>query len=117
MDFLKVTFNWWSNIKFRKTRCFCSEIETENNLTAAGTFHATKNETDINHVSNLTEKCKTMAAKLGYSELLSRLSSGDIVSNKIYYQKVLLRILMYNSAMNTSKHQKLQMKTELTTSF
>ena len=58
-----------------------------------------------------------MAAKLGYSELLSRLSSGDIVSNKIYYQKVLLRILMYNSAMNTSKHQKLQMKTELTTSF
>ena len=36
--------------------CFCSETDTENNLTAAGTFHATKNKVDINHVSNLTEK-------------------------------------------------------------
>ena len=41
--------------------------DTENNLTAAGTFHATKNKVDINHVPNLTEKWKTMAAKLGYS--------------------------------------------------
>ena len=67
--------------------CFCSEIDTENNLTAAGTFHATKNKVDVDHVSNLTEKWKTMAAKLEYSELLSRLSFGDIVSNELYYHK------------------------------
>ena len=67
--------------------CFCSETDTENNLTAAGTFHATKNKVDINHVSNLTEKWKTMAAKLDYSEPSSGLSSGEIVSNKLYYQK------------------------------
>ena len=28
-----------------------------------------------------------MAAKLDYSELLSRLSCGDIVSNELYYRK------------------------------
>ena len=67
--------------------CFCSETDTENNLTAACTFHATKNKVDINHLSNLTEKWKTMAAKLGYREPLSQLSSGDIVSNELYYHK------------------------------
>ena len=46
---------------------FMVPTDTENNLTAAGTFHATKNKVDINHVPNLTEKWKTMAAKLGYS--------------------------------------------------
>ena len=67
--------------------CFCSETDTENNLTAADTFHATKNKVDINHASNLTKKWKTMVAKLDYSELLSRLSSGDIVSDELYYHK------------------------------
>ena len=66
--------------------CFCSKTDTESNLTA-GTFHATKNKVDINHVSNLTEKWKTMAAKLDYSELLSKLLSGYIVSNELYYHK------------------------------
>ena len=38
-------------------------------------------------MANLTEKWKTVAAKLDYSELLSRLSSGDIVSSELYCHK------------------------------
>ena len=71
--------------------CFCSETDTENKLAAAGTFHATINKVDINHVSNLTAKWETMAAKLGYSELLSRLSSGYIVSNELYCHRSTIR--------------------------
>ena len=32
---------------------FFPKTNTENNLTVAGTFHATKNKVDINHLSNL----------------------------------------------------------------
>ena len=55
------------------------------------TLHATINKVDINHVSNLTAKWKTMAAKLSYSELLSRLSSGYIVSNELYCHRSTIR--------------------------
>ena len=58
--------------------CVCSKTDTENNLTAADTFHITKNKVDINRVLNLT--------LLGDSEL-SQLSSGDIVSNDFYDHK------------------------------
>ena len=80
-----------SNHDFNKlVCCFYFKTDTENNFAAVGTFHATKNKFDINHVSNLTEKWKTMAAKLGYGELLSPLSSGDI-SNELYYHKSTLK--------------------------
>ena len=69
----------WNHDFGKLVCCFCPETDIENNLTAAVTFHATKNKVDLNYVSKLTEKWKTMAARLDYSELLSRLSSGDIV--------------------------------------
>ena len=101
-----------SNHNFGKlVCCFCSERDTENNFTAAVTFHATKNK--INPLSNLTEKCKTMAAKLGYSQLLLCLSSGDIVSNELPYHKSTIKNC-YIQFCNEYKHQKLQMKTKLT---
>ena len=50
-------------------------------------FMQQKNKVNINHVLKLTEKQKTMAVKLGCSELLSLLSPEDIVSNKLYYHK------------------------------
>ena len=71
--------------------CFCSEPDSADNLVAAGTFHATKSKTDPNHVSNLTQKWKMMAAKLDHTELLSRLATGDIVSNELYYHKSKIR--------------------------
>ena len=67
--------------------CFCSEIDTENILQQHVLFMQQKNKVDINHMSNLTEKWKTISVKLNYSELLSRSSSGDIVSNVLYYHK------------------------------
>ena len=67
--------------------CFCSEIDTENILQQQVLFMQQKNKVDINHMSDLTEKWKTISVKLNYSELLSRSSSGDIVSNELYYHK------------------------------
>ena len=57
------------------------------NLRPAGTLHATQSKTDIEHVSNLTKKWLVMAKTLNDDELIRLLSSGDVVSNELFYHK------------------------------
>ena len=87
--------------------CVCSETDTENNLTAADTFHVTKNKVDINHVPNLTWHYWVIVNYHNYHlEILLTMTFMTI--------KVLLRIVMSNSALNISKHKRIQMKMKLT---
>ena len=67
--------------------CFCKQNDDNINLRAAGTLHATQSKTDIEHVRNLTEKWLVMAKTLNDDELIHRLSSGDVVSNELFYHK------------------------------
>ena len=45
----------WNHDFGKLVCCFCSKTDTENNLAGAGTFYATKNKVDKNHVTNLVE--------------------------------------------------------------
>ena len=46
------------------TCCFCIETDTEENLIAAGTLHASKTKTVANHVKKLTQTWIEMAKSL-----------------------------------------------------
>ena len=57
------------------------------NLIAAGTLYATETKTKHEHVNQLTEKWKNMAALLEKTYLLNQLSSVDVASNELYYHR------------------------------
>ena len=61
--------------------------DSSENLSAAGTMHASKYKADTCHVKQLTSKLMEMATYLENNELFARLSCGDLVSNEIYYYK------------------------------
>ena len=67
--------------------CFCNERDTSNNLCAAGIMHAKDEGVNRQHVEILTVKLKTIATFLGDNALRAKRSTGDIVSNEIYYHK------------------------------
>ena len=67
---------------------FC--LKSDGFLCEAGTMHATNDKVDNQHVQELTAKIKRQALKLGETEILSKLSTGDLASNKIYYHKACL---------------------------
>ena len=65
--------------------CFCEEEDQDTNLRAAGTLHASDGKLNLSHVERFTKEWKSMAALLGETDLLVRLSGGDIASNEVYY--------------------------------
>ena len=67
--------------------CFCREEDSESNLRAAGTMHASTSKTNIEHVMTITQKWKDMATKIGDDHLIRILSSGDVASNEFFYHK------------------------------
>ena len=67
--------------------CFCKCIDIQENLVAAGTLHATKTKTQINHVKNMTANWIEMAKVLEDENLLIQLSHGDVASNEMFYHK------------------------------
>ena len=67
---------------------FCKHSYNAENLCAAGTLHATTKKVKLDHVSIFTEKLKSMAVEVGNDDVLSKLSSGDVASNEIYYNKI-----------------------------
>ena len=67
--------------------CFCKCIDIQENLVAAGTLHATKTKTQINHVKNMTANWIEMAKVLEDESLLIQLSHGDVASNEMFYHK------------------------------
>ena len=82
--------------------CFCEDDDDVINRCAAGTFHASVVKNDPLHVNRLTEEWKNMASFLGDSNLLIRLSGGDVASNELSYHK------KYHSETSiTAKRQKI----------
>ena len=67
--------------------CFCKCIDIRENLVAAGTLHATKTKTQINHVKNMTANWIEMAKVLEDENLLIQLSHRDVASNEMFYHK------------------------------
>ena len=66
--------------------CFiCNKPAT--NLCAARVMHASKTAADKQHVKETSEKINTIVIGLGNKPILAKLSSGDIVSNELNYQK------------------------------
>ena len=65
--------------------CWCSKKDVDANLVPAGTYQATKLTTKLNHVKDLTAKWIEMATKLNHEPVLCCLSSGNVASNKLYY--------------------------------
>ena len=63
----------------------CGKQDDMDNLHAAGTFHATKNNVDASHNDELTTQWKVMAMKTGKERLLALLSSGDTTCNELWY--------------------------------
>ena len=67
--------------------CFCHEIDVENNLRAAGVYHAKRTKNDMKHVPSLTKKWKDMAKVINDDVLLRKLSDGDVAAKELYYHK------------------------------
>ena len=64
---------------------FCKHSDNAENLCAAGALHATAKKVKLDHVTIFTEKLNSMAVEP--DDVLSKLSSGDVASNEIYYHK------------------------------
>ena len=76
----------WNTFQLGKLICcFCEEEDEDSNLRAAGTLHASDGKINSSHLQRLTKEWKSMAASLEVSDLLVRLSGGDLASNEVYY--------------------------------
>ena len=51
-------------------------------------MHATVKKIKLDHVTIFLEKSKSMVAEVGNDDVLSKLSSGDVALNEIYYHKI-----------------------------
>ena len=67
---------------------FCKHSDNAENLCAAGALHASVKKIKLDHVTIFTEKLNIMAVEVGNDDVLSKLSSGDVASNEIYYHKI-----------------------------
>ena len=67
---------------------FCKHSDNAENLCTAGILHATAEKVKLDYVTIFMEKLKSMAVELGNDDVLSKLSSGDVASNEIYYHKI-----------------------------
>ena len=76
-----------SNVMGELRCCFCSHIDTSENLIAAGTMHVSQDKASGMHVDDLTEKWKRMAALNNNQDLLRKLSFGDVTSNELFYHR------------------------------
>ena len=66
---------------------FCEISNDSQNLWAAGTLHTTSKNIHLKHVFSFTEKLKGMALVLGKNKVLSKLSSGDVAPDQLYYHR------------------------------
>ena len=74
---------------------WCSKKDVDANLVSGKTYRATKLTTKSNHVKDLTAKWIEMAAKLNNEPALRLLSSGDVVSNELYYHDKCYATIQY----------------------
>ena len=63
----------------------CNQPDIIDNLHAAGSLHATKNDVNAKHNNEMTNQWRSMALKVGNESVLSLLSNGDVASNELYY--------------------------------
>ena len=64
--------------------CFHGQDDINENLVAAGTYHARSTKANPEHVKHLTDKWIEMAKVVGNDNLLMILSSGDKAANELY---------------------------------
>ena len=65
---------------------FCQTRDSEVNLKAAGSYHATKNKVNTSHMKVLQDKWMKWAMCLdGYSHVVTALSLGDLASNQLFF--------------------------------
>ena len=104
-----------SNITLGSNVCmFCEETDLYSKLIAAGTKHASSSKVKTVHVGTLTSKLRDMALFLNDSKLLPKLSTGDVISNELFYHKVcyLEYLNRHRSAVNASKRAMLNSNEE-----
>ena len=63
---------------------FCMKPDTSKSLCAVGTLHAKQTKVNENHVREFTEKITAQANALGKTQIVSRISTGDMTTNDIY---------------------------------
>ena len=87
---------------------FCWEIDSSENLCAAGTMHTTSEKVNEKHVQNFTEKLSEKALKLNDSHVLTKLSTGNVATNEIFYHKRCLKTFdnKYNAVVNSELKRK-----------
>ena len=83
----------------------CGDVDNDENLHAAGTFHATTDHVGTSHNNELTTRWKTMAIKVGNERLLNLLSSGDTSCNELYYHGQ-CNVQMWNECSRIDANQK-----------
>ena len=67
--------------------CFICEVSTKENVQSSTNGYKTLTKsTKLNHLKDLTAKWIEIAAKLNHEPALRLLSSGDVVSNELYYR-------------------------------
>lgn len=66
---------------------FCEISNDSQNLRVAGTLHSTSKNIHLRHVFSFTQKLKGMTLVLGKNKVLSKLSSGDLAPNELFYHR------------------------------
>ena len=94
--------------------CFiCNKPAT--NLCAARVMHASKTAADKQHVKETSEKINTIVIGLDNKPILAKLSSGDIVSNELNYQKSCYKDLAkkYNQKSLAESNREVSLRNEI----
>ena len=78
-----------------ETICFlCNKSDTV--LCAAGAKNASKFTVDKQHVEQMTAKLRSMVLYLDMESVFARISSGDVISNELYYHPSCYKQLVNN---------------------
>ena len=77
-------------------RClFCKQTDLSENMCAAGTRYAKSDKVDREHVDLFTDLIREKALKLNDTHVLALLSTGDLISNEVYYHSKCLKAFNY----------------------
>ena len=73
-------------ISLGEVKCYICELsDNSEELHAAGAWHATAKKVDREHLRKYTKKMRVIASYLELNHIVSRLSSGDVASNELFY--------------------------------
>ena len=86
--------------------CICANEDTDENLHAAGMYHALKSDPNHKHAQTLTEKLLEMALGVGNQFLANRVVFGNAAANELFYHSNCYKNLVYEySKLNRKSHE------------